>query len=122
MCLAMLKITHIKRCGLYSDVVWNEKKKIYYCRAYYFSGVYRINFVRDGLHYSIQLGDNEGYDDESAIELRCKEDKKFYRILGYGTPELINLLFGWNWKTKGITYQNFPTDKLEEFIFGEESK
>jgi len=114
----MLKITHIKRYGLDSDVVWDEKKNAYYRRGRYFSWIHRINFVRDGLHYSIQLGDNEGFDDESSIELRCKEDKSFYKILGYGTPAMIELLFDWNWETNGTTYQTFPVNKLETFIFG----
>ena len=114
----MLKITHIRRYGLNSDVVWDEKKKIYYCRGRYFGWVHRINFIRDGLHYSIQLSEGEGYDSERSIEVRCKEDKTFYMHLGYGTPAMMELLFDWDWRTKGTTYQTFPTDKLEAAIFG----
>lgn len=117
----MLKITHIKRSGLHGDHWTNPKTgRVTFRCFFYFNQVNRINFVRDGLHYSIQLGDNEGFDDESAVELRCKEDISFYRILGYGTSDFMNLLFGWKWNTIGNTYQTFPTDKLEEFIFGGE--
>lgn len=99
----MLKITHIKRSGLTGKGL------------FYFMHLERINFVRDGLHYSIQMSDIDG---DYQVAVRCKEDQYFFKHLGYGTQTFTDLLFGWDWHTKGTTYQTFPVDKLEAFIFG----
>ncbi len=98
----MLKITHIKRSGLTGDGL------------FYFEHLERINFVRDGLHYSIQMSDIDG---DYQVAVRCKEDQYFFKHLGYGPQAFIDLLFDWDWHIKGTTYQTFPTDKLEAFIF-----
>ena len=111
----MLKITHIKRYGLQPNIVWDEKQKTYHCIGYYFDWLARINFVRDGLHYSIQMDDIDG---DCQVVVRCKEDKYFFKHLGYGRQTFIDLLFGWDWDSLGTTYQSFPTDKLEAVIFG----
>ena len=114
----MLKITQIRRHGLERDTCFNPKTNSYYCRHYYYDDVERINFVRDGLHYSIQLSEGEGFDSERSIEVRCKEDKTFYMHLGYGTPDFMKLLGDWDWRTNGTTYQTFPVDQLEQAVFG----
>ena len=67
------------------------------------------------MHYSIQMDDIDG---DYQVAVRCKEDKYFFKHLGYGTQTFTDLLFGWDWHTKGATYRAFPTDKLEAFIFG----
>ena len=116
----MLKITYIRRHGLERDCCLDSKTNKYYCRHYYYDCVERINFVRDGLHYSIQLGEGEGSDITCAIDVRCKEDKSFYKCLGYGTLAFLRLLGDWNWRINGTTYQTFPTDQLEQAVFGGE--
>ena len=114
----MLKITHIKRHGLQGEHQTNLKTgRVNYIGLCSFSHLDRINFVRDGLHYSIQMDDIDG---DYQVAVRCKEDKYFFKHLGYGTQTFIDLLFGWDWQTKGATYQTFPTDKLEAVIFGGE--
>ena len=119
----MLKITKIRRSGLRLDICYDPLAGSESCCrgvGYWFSWVERINFVRDGLHYSIQLGDNEGFDLESAVEVRCKETRKLIKVLGYGTPEFMKLVFDWDWKKLGTTYKTFPVDKLEEIVFGDD--
>lgn len=112
----MLKITHIKRHGLTGEHKTNIKTgRVNYIGQCYFTHLDRINFVRGGLHYSIQMSDIDG---DYQVAVRCKEDQAFFKHLGYGTQTFIDLLFGWDWHTKGATYQTFPTDKLEQAIFG----
>lgn len=112
----MLKITHIKRSGLHGGHWTNPKTgRVNFRGMFYFEHLERINFVRDGLHYSIQMSDIDG---DYQVAVRCKEDQYFFKHLGYGTQTFIDLLFGWEWKTIGTTYQTFPTDKLEAVIFG----
>ena len=112
----MLKITHIKRSGLHGEHRTNPKTgRINYIGLCSFSHLDRINFVRDGLHYSIQMSDIDG---DYQVAVRCKEDQYFFKHLGYGTQTFTDLLFDWDWHTKGATYQTFPTDKLEAVIFG----
>lgn len=111
----MLKITHIKRYGLKPTFIQDEKTKAFHCIGYSFDMLARINFVRDGLHYSIQMSDT---DEDCQVAVRCKEDQAFFKHLGYGTYTFMQLLFGWDWDSLGTTYQTFPTDKLEAVIFG----
>ena len=112
----MLKITHIKRHGLTSEYRTNSKTgRVNYTGLCYFEHLDRINFVRDGLHYSIQMSDIDG---DYQVAVRCKEDQYFFKHLGYGISTFTDLLFGWDWHTKGTTYQTFHTDKLEALIFG----
>ena len=114
----MLKITKITRDCLESDRYWDcMTNRFYYRKCRHYQWVGRINFVRDGLHYSIQLSEGEGFDIERSIIVRCKEDKNFYKHFGYGTFEFLKLLFDWDWQKQGNTYKTFPVDKLEEAIF-----
>ena len=117
----MLKITKIHRCGLNFDICYDPLVGSESCCrgfGYWFRGVDRINFVRDGLHYSIQMSDIDG---DYQIAMRCKEDQSFFKHLGYGTHEFMKLVFDWDWKKLGTTYKTFPVDKLEEMVFGDEN-
>ena len=115
----MLKITKITRDCLESDRYWDcMTSRFYYRKCRHYQWVGRINFVRDGLHYSIQMSDIDG---DYQIAVRCKEDQYFFKHLGYGTPTFIGLLFDWDWQKQGNTYKTFPVDKLEEAIFGNDN-
>ena len=114
----MLKITKIARGGLSFFSLYDADWPGPTCNrgiGWWFMYVDRINFVRDGKHYSIQLGNIYG---DFAIELRCKEDKDFFEVLGFGEKEFMKLLKGWDWKKLGSTYKTFPVDELEKIIFG----